>query len=367
MAPLKKTRHKKGTTGGRKKINIALQGGGSHGAFAWGVLDYFLEDERIDFEGVCATSAGALNAVGLAYGLTIGDRQTARDVLTKIWKTCSDLGNLYSPVKPSPVNFPTMFSDEKEKSIQEEFSFSMFELVTNAMSPYQFNPFNINPLRQIIESCVDMKVLRKCDKLNLFITATDVYSGKARVFTNEEMSTEVVLASAALPFLFQAVEIKGRPYWDGGYVGNPSLWPLFYDTRTLDLCVIHINPIERYQLPKSSYEITNRINEITFNTSLLAEMRSIAFVNKLLDEDWLKPKYKNRLQNIRLHAIRADHVLRDFSVGSKFQTDWPFLLAMRDYGRAAAHSWLHKNYDALGHKATVDIHDEFLTQLAGKV
>lgn len=360
--PVRKTKQKP------KAINLALQGGGSHGAFTWGVLDYLLEDDRVEFDGVCATSAGSINAIALAYGLTIGDRETARETLHNIWKKTSDVGQLYSPVKPMPWDkFVDKLTPATFKSSGQAWFYSLFETFTSALSPYQFNPFNINPLRKIIDETIDMNILRKCDKLKLFITATDVETGKAKVFKNEELSTDVVLASACLPFLFQAVMIKNRPYWDGGYVGNPSLWPLFYNTDTLDLCVVNINPFDRKEMPNSSYEITNRINEITFNNSLLSELRAIAFVNKLIDQDWLKPAQKNKLKNIRLHAIRADKELKNFSVASKFQTDWAYLTALRDFGRAAGKAWLDENYEALGKKATVNIKDEFLSKMEGTV
>lgn len=342
-----------------KTLNLALQGGGAHGAFTWGVLDYLLEEPRIRLDGICGTSAGSLNAIAVAYGLTIGDEQTARDVLTEIWRKISDGAKLMSPVKPLPMQKYWKKMQPKENT----FMFSVFEIFTNAFSPYQFNPFNINPLRSIIDSTIDVETVKRCSAIKLFITATDVYTGHAKVFKNQDMTTDVILASACLPFLFQSIVIDGRPYWDGGYVGNPSLWPLFYNTDTLDLCVVHINPIDRESTPKSSYEITSRINEISFNSSLMAELRSIAFVNKLINQEWLKPEYMNRLKNIRLHAIRADDELSAYSVSTKFQTDWPFLTSLRDYGRAAAKSWVEKNYDALGKHATVDIQSDFLSKL----
>lgn len=339
-----------------KSLNLALQGGGSHGAFAWGVLDAFLEDGRIDFDGVCATSAGAVNAAALAYGLTIGDRDQARQELENLWRKVSDVGAFYSPIKRMPWEYLL----KENQTYEEAFSYSVFETFTNAFSPYQYNPLNINPLRQVLSDTIDFDAIKKCNKLNLFITATDVQTGHAKIFNNEDMSLDVVLASACLPFLFQAVEIKGRSYWDGGYVGNPALWPLFYNTTTADLCIVHINPLERPDLPKTPYDITNRVNEITGNVSLLSELRAIAFVKKLIESDMLKDKYKKNYSNILLHAIRADQELKDYSVASKFSTDWPFLCALRDHGRAAAHAWLKQNFDAIGKRATVDIHDEFL-------
>lgn len=340
-----------------KRLNLALQGGGSHGAYAWGVLDALLEDGRIDFDGICATSAGSVNAAAVAYGLTIGDRDMAREMLEKLWQKISDAAGVFAP----PTVMPNGFEMPKfNMPGQEDAYFSMFEAFTNIMSPYQFNPLNINLLQRVIDDTIEVKKIRKCNKVKLFITATDVQTGHAKVFRNADMTTDVILASACLPFLFQAVKIKGRSYWDGGYVGNPALWPLFYETDTADLCVIHLNPIDRKKIPTTPYEIDNRINEISFNSSLLSELRAIAFVKKLIEKDWLRDKYKKRMRDILLHAIRADDELKKMSVGTKFQTDWPFLLDLRNRGRRAAKAWLKTNFAAIGKRETVDIHEEFL-------
>jgi NTE family protein len=341
---------------GKKRLNLALQGGGAHGAYAWGILDGFLEDGRIEFDGICATSAGTLNAVALAHGLSYGGNDEARADLEKLWRKISELGAIYSPIRRMPWE-PYM---KTNLPYEEMASYSVFETFTNAFSPYQFNPLNINPLRQVIEETFDVNYVKSCKKVSLFITATDVYEGQAKVFVNKDIDIDVILASASLPFLFQAQMIKDSPYWDGGYTGNPALWPLFYNTNTNDLCVIYINPITRHEIPKTPYDITNRLNEITFNSSLIGELRAIAFVKKLIEDDMLKDKYKKMYKNIRLHAIRADKELKNYSVASKFETDWGFLTGLRDDGREAAKHWLKENFDAIGKKATVDIHDEFL-------
>src|SRR5690606_6144510 len=187
---------------------------------------------------------------------------------------------------------------------EEAVSFSLFETFTNAFSPYQFNPANINPLRKVLEKTIEAEKIGACDSVKLFITATNVRTGAARVFENENVTIDAILASACLPDLFQAVEIDGHAYWDGGYTGNPALWPLYNGTTTRDICVVHINPIERPEIPKTPYDITNRMNEITFNAALLGEMRAIAFVRKLINEDWLKDEYKKKLKDIFVHAIR---------------------------------------------------------------
>ena len=232
--------------------------------------------------------------------------------------------------------------------------------MTRTFSPYQFNPFNFNPLRQVLESQVDFKALKSCQSTKLFLSTTNVRTGKVRVFRTEEVTADVVMASACLPQLFQAVQIGEDHYWDGGYMGNPSLFPLFYHTKSRDVMVIHINPIERAELPTRSADILNRLNEITFNASLLKEMRAIAFVTKLIEEDWLKKEHKAKLKHLLMHSIRADGVLCDLSVASKFNTDWHFLLYLRDLGREITGQWLEKHFSSIGNKSTVDVRAEFL-------
>jgi NTE family protein len=192
------------------------------------------------------------------------------------------------------------------------------------------------------------------------ICATNVRSGKPRVFTNDEVTVDAVLASACLPMLFQAVEIDGEHYWDGGYIGNPAIFPLIYHTQTPDVLVVHINPIERREVPKRASDIYNRINEISFNSSLMREMRAIAFVTKLIDDDWIKPEYKRDLRRIHVHSIRSDDVMSDLSVASKFETDWGFLTKLRDMGREAASMWLNACYARVGHESTIDIRTDYL-------
>jgi NTE family protein len=227
-------------------------------------------------------------------------------------------------------------------------------------SPYQFNPFNINPLRDVLRECVDFDRLEQCRCSRLFISATNVRSGRVRVFTNREVTLDVVLASACLPFLFQAVEIDGAAYWDGGYMGNPALFPLFYHTDSRDILIVHINPIFVDDVPKTAIDISDRINQISFNSSLLKELRSIAFVTKLLEDGWLKDEYRSRLRHMLIHSLRADEALAGAGVASKFNCDWDFLTDLRDRGRAAAEAWLAENFIHIGKRGTVDLREEFL-------
>jgi NTE family protein len=202
--------------------------------------------------------------------------------------------------------------------------------------------------------------LEKCQTTKLFLSTTNVRTGKVRVFRTEEITSDVVMASACLPMLFQAVKIGNDHFWDGGYMGNPALFPLFYHTQSRDLLVVHINPIEREELPTTAADIMNRLNEITFNSSLLKEMRAIAFVTKLIEEDWLQEEHKGKLKQLIMHSIRAEGVLSDLSVASKFNTDWHFLLYLRDLGRDEAGKWLKHNFASIGKRSTIDVRSEFL-------
>lgn len=339
---------------GKKRINLALQGGGSHGAFAWGVIDKLLEDGRLGIDGICATSAGTMNACALAYGMHLGGPEKARECLHDLWYNIYLEGQKYSPVRRMP--WEKMFSWNMDNSL----SYFMFDSMTRLFSPYQFNPFDVNPLREIMEKSVDFNALRTCDCVKLFISTTHVESGKVRVFETKDVTLDTVMASASLPFLYKAVEIDGQHYWDGGYMGNPALYPLFYETDSRDVIIVHINPVERQEVPTEAKDIMNRINEITFNSSLLKELRAIAFVKKLVEHDMLKDEHKNDFMDVLVHSVRADDVMRDLSVASKFDVDWEFLVMLRDKGRATMEAWLDKNYDSIGKEDTVNLHEEFL-------
>src|SRR5690349_14419574 len=259
-----------------KAINLALQGGGAHGAFTWGVLDRLLEDERLAIDGISACSAGAMNAAVLAYGYAVGGREGARDSLAGFWRRISEAA-LTSPLQPSPLD--RVLGDH---SLRHSPAFVAFDMLTRLFSPYDYNPLGLNPLRDVLRRCVDFEVLAKAAcPIKVFLSATNVRTGKVRVFERREVTVDAVLASACLPFLFQAVEIDGEAYWDGGYMGNPALFPLIYNCESADILVVHINPLERADVPRSATDIMNRINEISFNSSLMREMRAIAFVSRL--------------------------------------------------------------------------------------
>lgn len=337
-----------------RKINLAFQGGGAHGAVTWGVADRLLEDDRVEIDAISGSSAGAVNAAAVAYGLHKGGCEGARVVLDDLWKKISEAGDVYGPMRSNP--FP---ADTAANRMVTDFSYQMFDMMTRAMSPYQFNPFDINPLRKILDETIDFDALKHCDVTKLFVAATNVRSGKVHVFETKEMSTDVVCASACLPFLFKAVEIDGEHYWDGGYMGNPVLYPFFYEAETADVIIVHVNPIEREDVPTTTSEIMNRINEISFNSSLMRELRAISFVHKLLDDGWIKDEYKDRLRDIRIHSIRSDEAIKDYDIASKFRTNWKFLLGLKEKGRAIADDWLTENFDRIGKSSSVDLRSMF--------
>jgi NTE family protein len=338
-----------------KRVNLALQGGGSHGAFAWGVIDQFLADGRLDIEGLSGTSAGSMNAVVYAYGRLVGGVEGARQALNDFWQSVSRASGQWAPVKRTPWD-AVLGSFAGDNSI----AFQAFKAMTGAFSPYQLNPYNLNPLRDLLVKHVDFAALQDCRHTKLFLSATNVRTGRVKVFNTPEITADVVMASACLPQLFQAVEIAGEHYWDGGYMGNPVLFPLFYETESRDVIIIHINPIERDGVPTRAPEIEDRVNEISFNSSLIKELRAVAFVQKLLDDGWLKDEYRDKLKHVLIHSVRADKALADLSVGSKFSVDWGFLTGLRDRGRATASAWLEENFDAIGVRQSVDLRAEFL-------
>ena len=340
----------------KKSINLAFQGGGSHGAVTWGVADRLLEDHRLEIEAISGSSAGAVNAAAVAYGLHKNGAKGARETLDLLWTWISAAGELYSPVTagPFPMTSPVA-------NMASAFSYQLFDAMTRTFSPYQFNPFDVNPLRRILKGCIDFESLQNCKATKLFIAATNVRSGKVHVFETKDMTTDVVCASACLPFLFKAVTIDGEDYWDGGYMGNPVLFPFFYEAATSDIVIVHVNPIERDETPVTAAEIMNRINEISFNSSLLRELRAVNFVQKLLDDGWIKDEYRDRLRNIRIHSIRSDCALEDYDVSSKFRTDWGFLSGLKEKGRAIADAWLAENFDKLGETSSVNLREMFAT------
>ncbi|MBA5778459.1 patatin-like phospholipase family protein [Stappia sp. F7233] len=332
-----------------KRVNLALQGGGAHGAFTWGVLDWLLEHEHFEIDGITGTSAGAMNAVALACGYQRDGPDGARETLEKFWRAVSDFSFL-SPIRRSPVDVAL-----GQWSLDFSPSYLAFDLVSRFASPYEFNPLNYNPLRDVLEETVDFDNVRHCKGIKLFIAATNVYTGKIRVFSASEITLDAVMASACLPHLFQAVEIEGEPYWDGGYMGNPPLYPLFYSTNTPDTVLIQINPLERRETPRTAREILNRLNEITFNSTLLRELRAVDFVTRLIEEGKLSNEH---YMKVHFHRIAASD-LRPLQASSKMNAEWAFLTELRDIGRETARHWAKENFEAIGSRSTVDLRAEF--------
>jgi NTE family protein len=338
-----------------RQINLALQGGGSHGAFTWGVLDRLLEDRGFAIDAVSATSAGAVSAVAMAHGVSLGGREGARRKLEELWRAISRKGSVWSPVRTNPFA-PWMafgpwaaFADASAQWMQAAGSL---------ISPYDINPLGLNPLKDVLEEVVDFSHLKTCNvATRLFVAATNVRSGKIRIFGNAEISVEAVLASACLPTLFKAVEIGGEAYWDGGFTGNPAIFPLIYSGASLDVVVVHVNPIRREDVPETASEIRDRINEISFNSSLMREMRAIAFVQKLVAENRLD---QGRYKSMRIHDIRDDVGMLAFGADSKFATDWATIERLRDLGHAAASRWLDGPAERVGHESTTALQELYL-------
>lgn len=340
---------KNGKAGDKKKINIALQGGGSHGAFSWGVLDRLLEDGRLEIAAVSGTSAGAMNAVALADGFVRGGVEGARKKLDDFWRAVASKGR-FSPVQRMP--WDVVWGNW---SIENTPGYFFFDTMSRVFSPYVANPLGLNPLRDVVKKEIDFGNVHACKSMELFISATNVETGQLRVFSDGEIDLDTVMASACLPQLFRAVEIKGVPYWDGGYGGNPALYPFFKTAATEDVLLVQINPVVREGTPKSANEIQNRIDEITFNAGLLREFRSIAFVKELIAAGRLP---HGEYRDIRMHRIDADEAFKDLSASSKVNAEWAFLAYLRDLGRSAASDWLEENYDAVGSRATLDLSGE---------
>jgi NTE family protein len=336
-----------------KKINLALQGGGAHGAFTWGVLDYLLEDGRLAIEGISGTSAGAVNAVMLADGLARGGPDEARKRLADFWRATSIGGNLPA-LQRSVVERLFSFMPLEGSPIQ-----AWFDALARYLSPYDLNPLNINPLKDLIDRFVDFEVLRNYAKIQLFISATNVHTGRLHIFPREKISADAVMASACLPLLFRAVEIDGVPYWDGGYLGNPVIFPFFRATETEDVLIVQINPLVRHATPTTSQEIMNRVNELTFNSSLLSEYRAIEFVSRLIDQGRLPHgTAPGQYRRINVHRIVLDGEGKAYTADTKLSTDFDFFELLRDNGRRAARRFLDTHFDDIGIRSTVDLRDE---------
>lgn len=335
-----------------RRLNLALQGGGSHGALTWGVLDALLEDGQWHFDGISGTSAGAMNAVALAHGFAQAaqahkDPQEAhaagcalaRESLTRLWEGVGALGSLTWGTPLSAAN-------------------PLMGMMSQWFSPSQTNPLGLNPLRKLLEREVDFSLL--CSARTgvlgpkVFVCATNVRTGRGEIFSGPRLSADAVMASACLPMVFKAVEIEGEHYWDGGYSGNPALHPLIYQTETSDILLVQINPIEHLDVPDSAHDIVERMNEVTFNASLLAELRAIEFVRRLLAEGKLDAR---RYKNVLMHRIDGGAVLAPFGADSKARSDTAFVRQLFELGREAGKGWMKVHRRDVGVRPSIKIAD----------
>jgi len=368
-----------------KTVNLALQGGGSHGAFTWGVLDRLLEEDNLTIEGISGTSAGAMNAAALLHGHCKGGNQGAKESLENFWRGVGELslGN-------ENIDFSALATTAQ--TWQRLFS------------PYQTNPLNINPLRDLLTKMLDIEAIRACDAIKLFICATNVENGRAHIFERKDLTIDALMASACLPFIFQAVNIGDTPYWDGGYTGNPAIFPLIYNCESPDLVLVLINPLTRRGTPETPTEIINRLNEISFNAPIIGEMQAIALLQRLIEEDYLKKRWlkdifrifrsilrpifrvkacnrskgfvigypygseasgmrnseATRLKHLNMHVISAEDQMRALSASSKLDTNMDFLLHLKEIGHEAAGAWLMQNWPMIGEGSSVNIRQMFL-------
>lgn len=322
---------------GVKHLSVALQGGGSHGAFTWGVMDRLMSDRRIYIDGISGTSAGAINGVVFADGFLKRQRQGAIDALAQFWREISEKG-FRSAIDPAMLSV-------------------MMDFITRLYSPYELNPLNLNPLRDVLVDMVDFDGLRARPDVKLFVTASNVRTCKPRVFRTPEMRVDMLLASACLPLLFQAVEVDGEYYWDGGFLGNPAIYPLIHECYSNDVVIIQINPMNRADVPTTSREILNRMNEMSFNSSLVREMRGVATISRLVEQGALQ---KTGYEAVRFHMIGAEMDMARLGALSKFNTHWPFLKDLHDLGFETADKWLSDNFDRLGVENTMDVFETFM-------
>jgi NTE family protein len=345
---------KRGTTPA-KPVSLALQGGGAHGAFQWGVLDRLLEDGALDIQSITGASAGAMNAVALVSGLLEGGPDGARAKLESFWRAVSN-----GPARGVfGENIIANFANDW-LSLNPAYKYmeAMASQVTPvAVSPYDFNPLNYNPLRDILREQIDFKAIREQTSIQLFIAATAVRSNEAKLFREAELTPEHIMASGCLPDVFQAVEIDGEPYWDGGYLANPPVWPLI-ECKPRDVLLLLVNPMTSKKTPKTTGEIMDRLNEISFNASVAGELRTVAVVQSLLNRGLLKTS--GGYMRLRFHAISADGKLSDLSLPSKFNTDWSFLENLKKRGREAADEWLKADLDKVGEDSTFNLAEAFL-------
>ncbi|MGQ0593921.1 MAG: patatin-like phospholipase family protein [Gammaproteobacteria bacterium] len=336
-----------------KVINLALQGGGAHGAFTWGVLDRLLEDERIEIEGISGSSSGAMNAVMVAYGLALDGPKGARAHLARFWEAVGSRVPFNS--EPHPSGLPINGSEKAALPWLQAYI-----ALSRALSPYLVNPWNLNPLRAIIEDLVDFDWLRAQAPIKLFVASTRVQSGKMVVFQNAQLSAEVLLASACVPSLHHAIEIEGEVYWDGGFSGNPAVFPLIFECRHADVVIVMLHPLQRPVTPSTAQAIWERMTEMAFNATFLREMRAIGELKAHASKSLIAfGAIERRFRRLRCHLIEGEELMAGLTPSSRFNPRMSFLRTLRDQGRAHAERWLDETFDNLGNCTTFDIAARF--------
>jgi NTE family protein len=325
-------------------IDLALQGGGAHGAFTWGVLDRLLEEPRLQIEGISGTSAGAMNAAVLVHGHAAAGPKGAKAALEDFWRRVSRAAT-FSPFRRTPLDMML-----GRWTMDTSPLFLAFDMAARVFSPYDLNPRGANPMRDILTGCVDFEHLAQ-SSIRLFVTATNVRTGRGRVFRNADLTPDVLLASACLPTLFPAIEIDGEPYWDGGYVGNPTITPLVRECASSDTVLVQVNPVERPGTPRSAREILDRLNEVSFNSPLLKELRLIAVLRQVANAGDCEGA---RWAAMRIHRI-ASEMMVELGYSSKLNAEWEFFCMLRDEGRRCADSFLQGHLEDLGRRSTFDL------------
>lgn len=337
----------------KRYLNLALQGGGAHGAFTAGVLERLLAEEEIRIEGITGTSAGAVNAVLVAQGLLQGGRVAARETLESFW---------------SQISSTSLFDHQGWSLLNQGFmGFEPATIATRAMlelfrytSPYQLNPFDLNPLREVLSGLVDFEGLRRQTYIRLFVAATHVRSGRIRIFHNTDLTPDVILASACLPHVHHAIEIEGEDYWDGAFSGNPPIYPLIFDCREEDILVVMLHPLSRKELPRRGREISERLIELSTNATFLREMGAIAMARKAAGRRFLvRGAAERRIARLRFHLIEADELMSSLEHSSRYNTDSAFISMLREAGRAYTEAWLTTNLHHLGKRSSVDLDEMF--------
>jgi NTE family protein len=344
-------RRQKPNRSGIKHISLALQGGGSHGAFTWGVMHRLICEPRLYIDGISGTSAGAMNLAVFADGFIKGSRQGAIDAMAAFWSRIADLNAL-------PRSFMRGIPGLADPwQVDTDPAFMMMDFISRLWSPTQLNPMDLNPLSDLLEDLIDFDALRAHPAIKLFVTASNVRTCKARLFRTPELSAQALLASACLPLMFKAVEIDGEAYWDGGYLGNPAIHPLIEECSSSDVVIVQINPMNRPEVPVTARDILNRINEMSFNSALVSEMHGIATVSSLIESGSLEDE---RYAAVRFHQIGAEAELAQYGALSKLNTERPFLEHLHELGFNTADKWIAENFERIGWESTLDVMDSYV-------